>query len=268
MLRTFRQQIATYQEGLEKSRGEIAQQREQIRARKENLEQVKRLLEKQEMVMARKLADHNAVKTVAAVGIFVIMISGRHAFLGVYQFVRPVYQSEATIKLAPQPTLTGPALDAWINAQAEYIKSPEVTAAAWKVLRGGDEHYAMHSTTDEWLASLGKNLSVDASASTGTLLVKYTGPDAAGVSQVCNSLASAYTTPGLRESSEANRALGLGSQTVAKATASLTPIEDNRMMISLSVVAAVLFVSLLLVILFRHFVARLLKEIDQMADAQ
>jgi hypothetical protein len=40
------------------------------------------------------------------------------------------------------------------------------------------------------------------------------------------------------------------------------------MMVSLSVVAGVLFLSLILVMLFRHFVARQLKEIDQMADAQ
>jgi hypothetical protein len=38
------------------------------------------------------------------------------------------------------------------------------------------------------------------------------------------------------------------------------------MTISLSVVAAVMFVSLILVMVFRHFIARQLKEIDQMAD--
>ena len=37
-------------------------------------------------------------------------------------------------------------------------------------------------------------------------------------------------------------------------------------MLSLSVVAGVLMVSLVLVIMFRHYVARQLQEIDQMAD--
>ena len=40
------------------------------------------------------------------------------------------------------------------------------------------------------------------------------------------------------------------------------------MTLSLCVVAVVLFVSLLLVIVFRHYVARQLREIDQMADEQ
>jgi flagellar biosynthesis/type III secretory pathway M-ring protein FliF/YscJ len=45
-------------------------------------------------------------------------------------------------------------------------------------------------------------------------------------------------------------------------------LEDSRMSISLAVVAATLLVSLLLVMIFRHFIARQLNEIDQMADAQ
>ena len=62
--------------------------------------------------------------------------------------------------------------------------------------------------------------------------------------------------------------MGAGASLVAPATIPAFPAEDNRMTLSLSVVAVVLFVSLLLVIVFRHYVARQLREIDQMADEQ
>ena len=98
-LRTFRQQVRESQATLSAGRAELTENREQLRARKENLEQVKRLLEKQEMVMARReLADHNAIKTVAAVGIFVIMVLGS-VFFGVYRFVHPVYRSQALVTI-------------------------------------------------------------------------------------------------------------------------------------------------------------------------
>ena len=266
-LRTFRQQIKETQTNVTTGRDELTQQREQLRARKENLEQVKRLLEKQEMVMARKLADHNAIKTVAAVGIFVIMVLGS-VFVGVYHFIYPVYRSEAVVKLAPPPDLQGQDLTTWLGSQMEYVRSKETTFAAWKVLRSNEEHYAMHDVREEWLASLGKHLSMDADASTKTLSIRYTGPNPEGVSQVCNALATAYINPGLRDSKDENKTIGVGAQVLAKATPPLFPTEDSRMSFALSVVAITLFVSLVLVMIFRHFIARQLKEIDQMADAK
>ena len=266
-LRGFRRQINDTQSALENGRAEIAQQRDQVRARKENLEQVKRLLEKQEMVMARKLADHNAIKTVAAVGIFVIMVLGS-VFFGVYRFVPPLYRSEAVVQLAAPPDLQGVELQAWLNQQKAFMWSGEVTAAAWKILRNGEDHYAMHDVREEWLGSLGSHLSLSLDPASNTLAVRYTGPDAEGLSQVCNALAMAYTTPGKRDSAKANETLGLGSQVLAQATAPAYPVEDSRLMISLSVVAVTLLVSLMLVMIFRHFIARQLREIDQMADAQ
>ena len=87
------------QKRLEAQWTDIAKQRiDTLKSRGNSLEQVKRLLEKQELVMARKLADHGALKTVAAVGIFVIMILGA-TFFGVYQFVSPTYRSEAIVAL-------------------------------------------------------------------------------------------------------------------------------------------------------------------------
>ena len=44
------------------------------------------------------------------------------------------------------------------------------------------------------------------------------------------------------------------------------PTEDNRLVVGLCMVAIVLFASLLVVVIFRHYVARQLREIDQMAD--
>ena len=76
------------------------------------------------MVMARKLADHNAIKTVAAVGIFVIMVLGS-VFFGIYRFVRPTYRSEAVVQLAVPQDLQGADVDTWITKQIEFVKSEE-----------------------------------------------------------------------------------------------------------------------------------------------
>ncbi len=266
-VRSFRQQLVEYKAAAEVGRLEIAQQREQLRSRKENLEQVKRLLEKQEMVMARKLADHNAIKTVAALGIFVIMILGS-SFFGVYRFVHPVYRSEAVVRLAPDEHLQGAELQTWIKSQADFLHTNEVTFAAWKILRSAEEHYGMQDVREEWLGSLTKNMTVQTDATSKTLAIRYTGPDAEGVSQVCNAMATAYASPGIREITDETRNIGQGAQVLAKATVPLYPVEDSRLMISLYVVAGVLVVSFFLVLLFRHFVARQLREIDQMADAQ
>jgi chromosome segregation ATPase len=267
-LRAYRRQVRETKSTLETSREEIAQQREQLRSRKENLEQVKRLLEKQEMVMARKLADHNALKTVAAVGIFVIMVLGS-VFIGVYKFVNPVYRSEAVVQLAPPASIAGAEQQAWMAKQVDFFRTDDLTFTAWKMLRAPDEHYGMHDVREEWLASLSKNLSVQLDPASKTVAIRYTGPNPDGVAQVCNALADAYATPTARETtSEQNRGYGVGSTVLAKAAAPIYPAEDSRLMLSLSVVAIVLFLSLIMVIVFRHYVARQLREIDQMADEQ
>ena len=267
-LRAHKRQSRESAATLEQNRQDIAQQREQLRSRKENLEQVKRLLEKQEMVMARKLADHNALKTVAAVGIFVIMVLGS-TFIGVYKFANPTYRSEAVIQLAPAQGVAGNELQGWMARQMEFMRSEDVTFAAWKILRSPENHYAMQDGRDEWLTSLTKNLVMQIDPTTKTLTVRYSGPIAEGVSQVCNALATAYANPGTRESVNAETtAIGDGASIVAPASTPAVPADDTRMTLSLCVVAVVLFVSLLLVIVFRHYVARQLREIDQMADEQ
>ena len=87
------------------------------------------------------------------------------------------------------------------------------------------------------------------------------------MSQVCNALATAYVTPAARDSADP-KGFGAGATISAKATVSQDPVEDRRLTLSWCLVAGALFVSLLLVMMFRHYVARQLKEIDQMADEQ
>ena len=266
-LRAYRKQVRDTCTALEGHRAEVAQQRDQLRSRKENLEQVKRLLEKQEMVMARKLADHNALKTVAAVGIFVIMVLGS-VFLSVYKFVSPEFRSEAVVQLAPPPGLQGVELQAWQTRTAEFARNNEVTYAAWKILRGPDEKYAMHDVRDEWIGSLARQMVVQLDPQSKTVAIRYSGTDPAGVAQVCNALAIALTNPAFRETTDQTRSIGAGGTILARATPPQYPAQDNRLMLGLAVVAVVLFVSLIFVILFRWHVSRQLKEIDQMADEQ
>jgi hypothetical protein len=237
-----------------------------LRTRKENLEQVKRLLEKQEMVMARKLADHSALKTVAAVGIFLIMILGS-VFFGVYKFVAPTYRGVAVVQLAPPAGLQGTELQAWLTRQMEFLRSQDVTFAAWRILRGGDQHYTMHDVREEWLATLGKSLTMQLDGASRALAIRYYGREAEGVSQVCNALATAYVTPTGREPADPQGA-GAGATILEKATVPDVPDEDHRWLLSLGISAVAMFLSLLLVILVRHYVARQLREIDEMADAQ
>ncbi len=264
-LRAFRQQLGDTRLALEKGRAEIAQQRDQFRLRKENLEQVKRLLEKQEMVMARKLADHNAIKTVAAAGIFVIMVLGS-VFFGVYRFVRPVYRSEAVIQLAAPENSTD--VDGWLGKQMAFLRSNEVAYTAWKLLREGDEHYNMHDVREEWLASLGDHLSIARDAGGKALVVRYTGPEAEGVSQVANAIATAYTKPTKRESTDETRKWGMDAQILAKATPAAYPAEDNRLTTFAIVASVVMLVSILAVMVFRHFVRRQLRAIDEMVEGE
>ncbi len=264
-LRESRVHFTHIETAVTKTRDEVVQQRDQLRARRENLEQVKRLLEKQEMVMARKLADHNAFKTVAAVGIFVIMVLGS-AFFGVTHFVRPLYQSEAVVQLAAPSDLQGTDLQNWLNNQVQYLHSNDVAVAAWKVLKSAENHYTLQDVREEWLASLQKNLTLSLDSRAKSITIHYAGLDPDGVADASNALARAYLQPDLRESSDGNKNTGQGAQLTQKATPPVYPIEDNRMMIWACVVAGALLLSVIFVLIFRHFISRQLKEIDQMAD--
>jgi len=204
---------------------------------------------------------------VAAVGIFVIMVLGS-VFFGVYRFANPVYRAEAIVQLAPPATAHGVELEAWFTRQVEFLKSTEVTTAAWKALRAPDEHYAMHDVREEWLATLPKLLNLQLDEASKTVAIRYTGPASDGVAQVCNALAAAYISPMSRDATEGTVDFGNGATIVAKAEPPRTPLEDSRLTLSLSVVAIALFVSLILVMIFRYFVARQLKEIDDMAEEQ
>ncbi len=77
------------------------------------------------------------LKTVAAVGIFVIMVLGS-VFISVYKFVNPIYRSEAVVQLTPPAATVASgtaATQAWLTRQMEFIRSEDVTFTAWKILR-------------------------------------------------------------------------------------------------------------------------------------
>jgi hypothetical protein len=262
-LRAYRKQQAEMRGSLETSRAEVAQQRESLQVRKENLEQVKRLLEKQEMVMARKLADHSAIKTVAAVILGVGMILGM-TFLAVYKFVSPVYGSEALVQVAA-PANLGPAeAGAWLNQQAEAVSSQANTFEAWKKLRSDEVKYGVHESREEWVGTLPKNLvtSVKTEGNIKTLSIQYDSTSAEGAAQVCNALASAYVA-----SANAGPNHGVAAE-LAKAIARTTPKRDGRFMTALTATAALLLISLVAVMLGRYYVRRQLREIDKMADEE
>jgi uncharacterized protein involved in exopolysaccharide biosynthesis len=215
------------------------------------------------MVMARKLADHNALRTVAAVGIFLLMILGS-SFVGIYTFLSPVYRTEAVIHTAPGNAEAD--IDGWLNRQVDFIKSPEVTSAAWRILRSPDNHYAMHDVREEWLNSFTSHLTIAPDDAARTLTLRYTGPAADGVSQVVNALASAYVNPNLRDATEATHLIGAGATLESPAPVPASPAQDHRFTTALASAAAAVFLSLVAVMSFRHMVFRQLREIDAMAD--
>ncbi len=248
------------QKRLEDQWSDIAKQREQLKTRNGSLEQVKRLLEKQELVMARKLADHSALKTVAAVGIFAIMILGA-TFFGVYQFVSPTYRSEANVKLATN--------GAAATDPVKFINSPEVVNAAWEHL-ANDEHYNVQTEHDAFVGTLADNLNVKVDSTAQQVTIQYTGPSKEGVAQVCNQLALAYVTTsgslGDAGTSPTAQAAKLQSIGFIRAVAPSLPIRDNRLKTFLSISAAAMCVSLLAVMAMRLYIRRQLREIDRMAD--
>ncbi|HVS71385.1 MAG TPA: hypothetical protein VHQ47_09040 [Phycisphaerae bacterium] len=265
MLRTQRRQAREARGAIGAQIQDLTRQREELRSKRDTLEQVKRFLERQEMVMARKLADHHALRTVAAVGIFLLMVLGA-SFAAIYTFVSPVYRAEAVVQTAPPAG--GVQADAWLEQQAAFLRSPELTAAAWRILRAPDNHYAMHDVREEWVGSLVSHLSVTPDDAAHTLAIRYTGPAADGVSQVCNALASAYVNPNLRDTTDATRTVGQGSTLAAQATAPVKPVQDSRLKLSLATAASVIFLALLAVMVLRHMVSRQLRQIDAIAEGE
>jgi hypothetical protein len=148
------------------------------------------------------------------------------------------------------------------------MRNKVLTDGAWNVLRSPELRYSMHDVQDEWVQSLPDHLITSMDAGSKALAIRYTGPDAEGVSQVCNALAKAYVDPTLRALDESTHSIGAGAHIAATATPPMHPLEDNRLNLALAATAATLLVSLLAVMIFRHVISRQLKEIDQMADAK
>ncbi len=218
--------------------------------------------------MARKLADHNALKTVAAVGIFVIMILGG-TFTAVYRFVNPVYRTEAVLQLTPPAGVTDQALPAWFERQATILRSDEeLQQVCWQALCA--ENYALQDTREEFSHSLPGNLRVQADPAARTVSLQYAGVAADGVTQVCNGLAATYAdavhSKGQDPKVSALTADVPAQVNVAKANVPRKPEIDRRMPLALGVTATLLFVSLMAVMLLRRRIQRQLREIDRMAD--
>jgi len=270
-LRNKRKQTRELIGTLETTRAELGKQLQQVRVRRDNLEQVKRLLEKQETIMVRKLADHNAIKTVAAVGILLIMILGS-TFAGVYRFVNPEYRGEALVQLTPPAEITPDKTEAWLQSQATLLRAnATVQQIAWTALR--QDGYAMHDTKEAWGLSLPADLTTTVDAASKAIAVRVKGWSADGVAQSSNSLAAAFADVA-RQKLEPGKDAGpvvpaaAGASVLAKATVPQTPARDQRMMLALSCSGALMGVALIAVLLVRKLISRQLKEIDQMADAK
>jgi chromosome segregation ATPase len=249
------------QKRLESGWNDVAKQRETLKAKSTSLEQVKRLLEKQELVMARKLADHSALKTVAAVGIFVIMILGI-TFAGVYQFMSPTYRSEAIVTLP-----AGTTSEADMN---KLVHSDNVVNTAWERL--ANDGYNLQAERDAFAKTLQTDLQLHVTPAAKQLSITYTGGSSSGVAQVANALANSYARtlagpldPGLSATQEA---LKLKPFIARVAVAPNLPIADTRFNTALIISASALFVSLIVVMLMRVYIYRQLREIDRMADEE
>lgn len=249
------------QKRLEAGWSDVAKQRETLKARGTSLEQVKRLLEKQELVMARKLADHSAAKTVAAVGIFVIMILGI-SFGAVYQFISPTYRSEAIVNLQSSTSSDG--------EMNKLVRSDTVVNSAWDHL--ANDGYNLQSERDAFVRTLADDLQVHVMPATKQMSLAYAGSSSTGVAQVANALADAYARalagpldPGLSATQEAVK---LKPWIARVAVAPSVPVVDTRFVTGLTISASLLFVALLVVMVMRVYIYRQMREIDRMADEE
>lgn len=255
---------------------DLQKQKEQFATRKENLEQVRRLLEKQELVLSRKLADHSAMRTV---GIVVIAITAIlfGAFSGVYQFVKPVWRSEAIVQIAPPASLKEKDLAAWLGKQEEMFRSPEVVAVAWQGLR--QDGYGGHDSRDAFAASLGTHLKVLPDMSAKQLSLQYTGGEAKDVADVCNALAAGYSVAlakhGDKVGSDATdteierAAASAGKSSIfAKATPAQIPIKDDRRNMALLTAGGAMVLAGIFGLIIRFFIRRSLREIEKMTGEE
>lgn len=267
-LRIRAQQLVAQRDALAQQQEEANRHEQYLKLKGENLEQVKRLMEKQELIMARKLADHAAIKTVAAVGIFVIMILGI-TFAGVYWLISPVYRTEAVVQLtALNPQSPPERIAQALQSAMEQMQSQNVTYPAWVALRAGN--YNLQDNRQEWLEGLPAHLTLHVDSASRTLSLYYTGRSADGVAMVCNALAAAFVeatrvkAPNARPDDPPTLAT---AAVAARALPPIAPVEDRRMPLALSTTAVVLFASLLAVLTMRHIVRKQLRDIDQMAEA-
>ena len=123
------------------------------------------------------MADHTALKTVAAVGVFVAMILGL-TFTGVYWLVSPVYRSEAVVQVSVPVNVAPEAAGAYVAKAADTLKSETVTFPAWQTLRAAN--YGMQDNREEWLNTLGTRLTLRPDVNTKTISVQYTGATRSG----------------------------------------------------------------------------------------
>lgn len=251
---------------LAKQRDELARHDAYLKVRADNLEQVKKLLERQELIMARKMADHTAIKTVAAVGVFLAMILGI-TFAGVYWLVAPVYRGEAIVQTTPPAKITDSATPAWLEQQDKSLRNPELIVSAWQTLR--QDNYSGHDNREDWINTLDKHLLTRPDPASKSLVIQYTGATADSVAQVANAVALSYVDANkvLQKNDKGQEETLYPARIIAKAVPPAMPISDNRMTLALTLAACLLAVSLMAVLSMRHIVHRQLKDIDHMADS-
>ncbi len=235
------------------ARQDVARQRDQIRIKRDNLEQVQRLLEKQEMVMARKLADQSALKTVAAVGIFVVMVLGS-TVAGVYSLARPRYESAAIVQLQPPAALHGTARAKWFNGEKQALRGLPVLNSAWQILARAN--YGGQNTRRAFISSLANDLHTRVDAKAGTMSVHYASGTAKDSAAAANALARGFVIAGAVK----------GAKVLAPAVQPQYAARDNRWGLILTIDACVFGAAAIAVVLLRQRIAAQLRQIDGIAD--
>lgn len=273
-LRQRRQQWRGMIAKFESNAQELQKQKEQFATRKENLDQVKRLLEKQELVLSRKLADHSAMRTVGIVSIAVAAILFT-VFSGVYHFVKPVWRSEAIVQVTPPASLHEKDVAGWLAKQEETLRSPDVIAIAWQGLR--QDGYGGHDNRDAFVASLAAQLKVTPDVGSKQLSVQYTGGEAKDAADICNALSGGYSVllakqadkvaPDATDTEKAKATASAAKATIfAKATPAQIPIKDDRRNLALMIAGSTMIVAAVFGLIIRFFIRRSLREIEKMSD--
>jgi hypothetical protein len=219
----------------------------------------------QERETPQKPARSSAIKTLAAVALFALMVLGI-TVVGVYGFVSPVFRSEADVQLVPPSDLKPADLPDWLARQTKDVRAdPEVLEDAWKQMREvGSSRY---NSKEEWLAALPRDMDVKLDTATKTMSVRMIGDSRAGLCAAANAVAAAYVDKAARLKAESSHPDHMGTAVLAvRATPAAISATDPRMSLAASLSVAALLTGLLAVMVFRRALMKDLRAIDDMED--